>query len=123
MKRLVISICILVFIAALSVGSVVMIKLGNEQLGELVESTEQAYLSGGNTEKALDELESFWDKYYLALSYFSAEPTMADMTRAVKKLPDLYKAGSDDFLAELKSIKSWAELLYETQFPDLSSIF
>ena len=48
---------------------------------------------------------------------------MADMSRAVKKLPELYKAGSDDFLAELNSISDWAQLLYDTQFPDLSSIF
>ena len=102
MKRLVISICILFFIALLSVGSVVTIKLCN---------------------KHLDELEEFWDKYYLALTYFSAEPTMSDMSRAVKKLPDLLRADSDDFLAELNSIRHWAKLLYDTQFPDLSSIF
>ena len=123
MKRLVISICILVFIALLSVGSVVTIKLCNEHLDRLVSDAEQAYLCGGDTQQALDELEEFWDKYYLALTYFSAEPTMSDMSRAVKKLPDLLRADSDDFLAELNSIRHWAKLLYDTQFPDLSSIF
>ena len=123
MKRLVISICILFFIALLSVGSVVTIKLCNKHLDELVENAEQAYLNKSGTQQALDELEEFWDGYYLALSYFSAEPTMADMSRAVKKLPDLLRLDSDDFLAELNSIRHWAKLLYDTQFPDLSSIF
>ena len=123
MKRLYISITILVFIALLSAGSVFAIKKGNERLNELVSLTRQAYGSGGDTKKALDELEDFWDGYYLMLSYITAEQTMTDMNRAVKKLPDLYEAGSDDFLAELSSISSWAQLLYDTQFPDLSSIF
>ena len=123
MKRLYISITILVFIALLSAGSVFAIKKGNERLKELVSLTQQAYTSGGDTKKALGELEDFWDGYYLMLSYLSAEQTMADMHRTVKKLPDLYETGSDDFLAELGSISRWAQLLYDTQFPDLSSIF
>ena len=123
MKRLYISIAILVFIALLSAGSVLAIKKGNERLFGLTAAARQAYETGGDTKKALDELEDYWESYYLMMSYITAEPTMADMSRAVKKLPELYKAGSDDFLAELNSISDWAQLLYDTQFPDLSSIF
>ena len=123
MKRLYISIVILIFIAVLSTVSVVVIKKGNERLVELVSAVQQAYGSDGDTKKALSELEDYWESYYLTMSYITAEPTMADMSRAVKKLPELYKAGSDDFLAELNSISDWAQLLYDTQFPDLSSIF
>lgn len=123
MKRLVISVVILIFIMLMSSVSVIVIKKSNEQLFSLVHTAEQAYLSGSGTEKALSELEDYWEKYYLIMSYISAEPTMSDMARCVKKLPDLYSSGSDDFLAELKSIEHWAQLLYDTQFPDLSSIF
>ena len=123
MKRLYISIAILVFIALLSAGSVLAIKKGNERLFGLAAAARQAYETGGDTKKALDELEDYWESYYLMMSYITAEPTMADMSRAVKKLPELYKAGSDDFLAELNSISDWAQLLYDTQFPDFSSIF
>ncbi len=123
MKRLYLSIAIIVFIALLSTASVVIIKNSNEHLKELVSNTEQAYLSGGDTEKALKELEDYWNEYYLLMTYITAEPTMADMSRAVQKLPDLLHKDSDDFLAELKSISSWAQLLYDTQFPDVSSIF
>ncbi len=123
MKRLVVSIMILVFIAALSTASVIAIKKSNEHLFRLIHDTEQAYLSGGDTRSSLDELEDYWQDYYLLMTYITAEPTMSDMSRAVKKLPALYKAGSDDFLAELKSIGDWAQLLYDTQFPDLSSVF
>ncbi len=123
MKRLVISIVILAFIAALSTASIIVMKKCNEHLGELVSQTEQAYKNGGDVKKALGELEDYWEKYYLLLSYFSAEPTMPDMSRTVKKLPELLERDSDDFLAELKSICDWSQLLYDTQFPDVSSIF
>ena len=123
MKRLYASIAMITAIALISVFSVYAISRGNEQLKGLVQRTEQAYLHGGDVKKALAELEDYWEDYYLAMTYITAEPTMADMSRAVKKLPALYEAGSDDFLAELKSISDWAQLLYDTQFPDLSSIF
>lgn len=123
MKRLYVSIAILALIAIISGFSVYTIKRCNEHLDELVQSTEQAYYGGGDVKKALGKLEDYWEKYYLAMTYITAEPTMPDMSRAVKKLPELYEAGSDDFLAELKSISDWAQLLYDTQFPDLSSIF
>jgi type II secretory pathway component PulF len=110
-------------IALISAFSVYAIKKSNEHLNELVQRTEQEYLRGGDVKKALAELEDYWEDYFLAMTYITAEPTMSDMSRAVKKLPALYEAGSDDFLAELKSISDWAQLLYDTQFPDLSSIF
>lgn len=123
MKRLIISIIILSFITALSTASVIILKKSNEQLFELVGQTQQAYLNGGDTKNALRQLEDYWKDYYLLTGYITAEPTMADMSRAVKKLPDLLERDSDEFLAELKSIADWAELLYDTQFPDMSSIF
>lgn len=123
MKRLVVSIVIIVVIAALSTASVVIIRRSNERLNELVALTEQAYKSGSDAQKALGELEDYWQDYYLLMSYITAEPTMQEMSRAVKKLPSLLERDSDEFLAELKSISDWAQLLYDTQFPDLSSIF
>ena len=123
MKRLWISIVILVFIALAAGTSVYAIKRSNEHLCELTSRAEQAYRQGGDVASALAELEDCWDDYYLLMSYIVAEPTMTDITRTVKKLPALYEQGSDDFLAELQSISSWAQMLYDTQFPDLSSVF
>ena len=123
MKRLYISIFTLLVIAVLSTASVIAIKKGNEQLSELVHRTEKAYLSGGDPSQSLDELEEYWQDYYLMMTYITAPTTLEDMAKNVARLPYLLQKNSDDFLAELKSIEHWAQLMYDTQFPDLSSIF
>lgn len=123
MKRLIICIVILVSITLLSTASVIAIKKSNEKLFELVHATEQAYLSSEDATDALGELEDYWQDYYLLMTYITAPSTLEDMAKNVSRLPYLLREDSDDFLAELKSIEHWAQLLYDTQFPDLSSIF
>ena len=123
MKRLALSIVILVFVAALCTASVIVMKRCNDKLFELVQSTAQAYRSGKDAQGELEKLMQHWKKHYLLLTYVTSSATMEDMARTAEKLPFLLEAESDDFLAELNSLAHWSQLVYDSRFPDLSSVF
>ena len=123
MKRLCISIVILTSVTVMASLSVFALHQSDQHLFELVDRTAEAYRTGEDTKQRLEELEDYWQDHYLLMTYITASSTMEDMSRSVAKLPYLLESGSDDFLAELESVKHWAQLVYDSQFPDLSSIF
>ena len=96
MKRLTACIIILTVIAAMSVFSVFAVK---------------------------KELENAWNKYYVRISYIAQSCTLDDISYAVAKLPALLEKGSEEFLSECESIRSWTEKIYHTQYPHLYSVF
>ncbi|WP_418813401.1 DUF4363 family protein [Ruminococcus sp.] len=49
--------------------------------------------------------------------------TLDDISYAVAKLPALLEKGSEEFLSECESIRSWTEKIYHTQYPHLYSVF
>ena len=76
-----------------------------------------------DTAQRLEELENAWNKYYVRISYIAQSCTLDDISYAVAKLPALLEKGSEEFLSECESIRSWTEKIYHTQYPHLYSVF
>ncbi len=120
MKRLTACIIILTVIAAMSVFSVFAVKKENDKFISLVNAAENSYRNeDSDTVRRLEELENAWNKYYVRISYIAQSCTLDDISYAVAKLPALLEKGSEEFLSECESIRSWTEKIYHTQYPHL----
>ena len=110
MKRLTACIIILTVIAAMSVFSVFAVKKENDKFISLVNAAENSYRNeDSDTAQRLEELENAWNKYYVRISYIAQSCTLDDISYAVAKLPALLEKGSEEFLSECESIRSWTE--------------
>ena len=115
---------ILTVIAAMSVFSVFAVKKENDKFISLVNAAENSYRNeDSDTAQRLEELENAWNKYYVRISYIAQSCTLDDISYAVAKLPALLEKGSEEFLSECESIRSWTEKIYHTQYPHLYSVF
>lgn len=124
MKRLTACIIILTVIAAMSVFSVFAVKKENDKFISLVNAAENSYRNeDSDTVRRLEELKNAWNKYYVRISYIAQSCTLDDISYAVAKLPALLEKGSEEFLSECESIRSWTEKIYHTQYPHLYSVF
>lgn len=124
MKRLTACMIILTVIASMSVLSVWAVKRENDKFIFLVNAAENSYRQeSDDMNERLEELEKGWKKYYTHVSYIAQSCTLDDISYAVAKLPALLEKGSEEFLAECESIRSWTEKIYNTQYPHLYSVF
>lgn len=123
MKRLYTCIGIVAAIIIMSSVSLSVIRKSNNELNELIDRTAQAYSENGDTERALEELQNCWGKYYKKISYIAKTDMLNDIASVVRRLPQLLESDSDEFLPELESVKTKTELIYSSQRPSLHSIF
>lgn len=124
MKRLTACMIILTVIASMSVLSVWAVKRENDKFIFLVNAAENSYRQeSDDMNERLEELEKGWKKYYTHVSYIAQSCTLDDISYAVAKLPALLEKGSEEFLSECESIRSWTEKIYNTQYPHLYSVF
>lgn len=124
MKRLTACMIILTVIASMSVLSVWAVKRENDKFIFLVNAAENSYRQeSDDMNQRLEELEKGWKKYYTHVSYIAQSCTLDDISYAVAKLPALFEIGSEEFLSECESIRSWTEKIYNTQYPHLYSVF
>ncbi|WP_294449620.1 DUF4363 family protein [uncultured Ruminococcus sp.] len=124
MKRLTACMIILTVIASMSVLSVWAVKRENDRFISLVNAAESSYRQeSDDMNERLEELEKGWKKYYTRVSYIAQSCTLDDISYAVAKLPALLEKGSEEFLSECESIRSWTEKIYNTQYPHLYSVF
>ena len=124
MKRLTACMIILTVIASMSVLSVWAVKRENDKFISLVNAAENSYRQeSDDMNQRLEELEKGWKKYYTHVSYIAQSCTLDDISYAVAKLPALLEKGSEEFLSECESIRSWTEKIYNTQYPHLYSVF
>lgn len=124
MKRLTACMIILTVIASMSVLSVWAVKRENDKFIFLVNAAENSYRQeSDDMNQRLEELEKGWKKYYTHVSYIAQSCTLDDISYAVAKLPALLEKGSEEFLSECESIRSWTEKIYNTQYPHLYSVF
>lgn len=124
MKRLTACMIILTVIASMSVLSVWAVKRENDKFIFLVNAAENSYRQeNDDMNERLEELEKGWKKYYTHVSYIAQSCTLDDISYAIAKLPALLEKGSEEFLSECESIRSWTEKIYNTQYPHLYSVF
>ena len=123
MKRVYICIGIFSLIIGISVYSLCIMKNSNEELYSRID--EIICLHEDKSEETADkvaELEDFWEKYYIRISFVARSSTLDDISYSVIKLAPLLDEDSDEFISECKSIRYWAYLIYNSQFPYLHSV-
>lgn len=123
MKRLCISIAIMLCVVFICVYSVSRLKEGNRQLFDYISRTRQAYLENKDAAPALEQLTEYWKKHFLLLSYTTTGSGLEQMSLTVAKLPRLMQSRSAEFLGELDALEHWAKLVYDNNYPRVSAIF
>lgn len=123
MKRVYVCIAIILAMIAASTISLIMLKKSNDILFEQIDSIIIDHSSGKDVSKQVDELEKYWRSYYIKFSFIAQSSTLDDISYSVAKLEPLLKDDSDEFISECRSIRYWAYLVYDSQFPTLHSVF
>lgn len=124
MKRVYICIGIFLSIIAISAASLNILKKSNNELFYRIDEISSIYQTNpGLAAAKVEELEEFWEKYYLRISFVAHSSTLNDISTTMSKLPSLLENDSEEFMSELLSIKHWAQLVYINQFPYLHSVF
>ena len=71
----------------------------------------------------VNELEKYWEDYYIHISFVTRSTTLDDISYSVDKLRPMYEHGSDEFVPECESIKYWVKRIYDSQYPHFYSVF
>ncbi|SDB29924.1 protein of unknown function [Ruminococcaceae bacterium FB2012] len=110
--------------AAMSVISLHILEDSTERVIGLIDEVIASAKAGdaSETERALDEFDSYWKEYGSTLSCLVQTTALGDVSCAAAKLRALYEAGADDLIAECEGIRSAAELIISSQEPKLQSI-
>lgn len=124
MKRVYICIGIFCAIIAVSIFSLFVLEKSNDELFSRIDEITELYEKGSDeTSEKIKELEKFWRKYYIRISFVAQSSTLDDISYSVAKLSPMLDEDSDEFVSECKSIRYWAYLVYISQFPYLHSVF
>ena len=71
----------------------------------------------------MERLQDYWGEYYVKVSFLTRSSTLDDISYSVAKLEPLLDEESEEFVSELRSIRFWAFLVYESQIPHFRSVF
>lgn len=124
MKRITICIGIIITIICASVISLYFMNASNRKFCGKIDEIVELYLEDSpEVLKKIQQLDEYWDGYYIKFSYVTQSTTLDDISYSVAKLKPLYEQGSDEFVSECESIKYWVDRIYNRQFPYLYSIF
>ena len=124
MKRITICIGIMVAIIGSSVVALYLQDRSNKEFFGRIDEIVGLYDDNSpEILQKIDELDEYWDNYYVRFSYVTQSATLDDISYSVAKLKPLYEQGSDEFVSECESIKYWVNRIYHRQFPHLYSIF
>ncbi len=124
MKRVVICAAIISVIILSSIGSLFILKTQNEKIIEYVDEAILLWKKNetGEALEKIDELNRFWQKYYIRISFIVQNDKMENINTSVAKLKPLVITGNEEFYAECENIKLLLEMIYDSQFPYLHSI-
>ncbi|MBR6874231.1 MAG: DUF4363 family protein [Ruminococcus sp.] len=124
MNRAVVCGVLMAVIAAVSVGSVVMLDRSTEHILGLIDAVTEAGESGTpeEVEDTIAALEDYWRGHYIRLSVIVQTGALNDISYALAKLRPLYAHNADDFIAECRGIRRWVELICEGQLPRVYSV-
>ena len=122
MKRLYTSVVIFLLIIFLCLWSVFYARYTSRTLISLADTLSQTYTQRGNgpeTHKALDNLKEYTDNYRKKLSLITRTENINEIFCEVSRLENYLDSESDEFMSEIESIKSRAELVnYVFSFSD-----
>ncbi|MDE6149532.1 MAG: DUF4363 family protein [Ruminococcus sp.] len=124
MKRITLCIGIFIAIIVVSIGSLFLLHKNNKELTEKIDEIIELYNNESDeVSDKVNDLEKYWDDYYIRISFVAQSSTLDDISYSVAKLLPLYEQDSDEFVSECESIKYWIKRVYDSQFPHFYSVF
>ncbi len=125
MKRLITCVIILVLIISGSTYSLYVFDKKNDDITEHIDYIQTLYKQNktDEAEEELTRLDRFWNEYYNYMSFIVQSTKLEDISLSVSKLKYLLKKDSDEFLSECESIKYGIQMIYDSEYPHLHSVF
>lgn len=125
MKRLITCVIILVLIISGSTYSLYVFDKKNDDITEHIDYIQMLYKQNktDEAEEELTRLDRFWNEYYNYMSFIVQSTKLEDISLSVSKLKYLLKKDSDEFLSECESIKYGIQMIYDSEYPHLHSVF
>lgn len=124
MKRITLCIGIISVIIIISVSSLFILNKNNKKLTDKIDEIIELYNNESDeVSDKVNDLEDYWEDYYIRISFVAQSSTLDDISYSVAKLLSLYEQDSDEFISECESIKYWIERVYDSQFPHFYSVF
>lgn len=124
MRRVGLCIAIIAGIITISVISLFILSKNNKEVFAKINEITRLYDEDSDeVPQKIEELEDYWEKYYIRISFVAQSSTLDDISYSVAKLGSLYDQESDEFISECESIKYWVGRVYDSQFPHFYSVF
>lgn len=125
MKRLITCVIILVLIISGSTYSLYVFDKKNDDITDHIDYIQTLYKQNktDEAEEELTRLDRFWNEYYNYMSFIVQSTKLEDISLSVSKLRYLLKKDSDEFLSECESIKYGIQMIYDSEYPHLHSVF
>lgn len=117
MKRIIISITIIVIIITIGCSAIYYIDTQNRKLYGKIEMVLNAYSSDDGVEESIGELKTFFHKYEKGLACIVSEEALIDMSQSITKLLPMYQSDCDEFTAECQSIMTMAARIRSNEIP------
>lgn len=117
MKRIIISITIIVIIITIGCSAIFYIDSQNRRLYGKIEMVLNAYSEDDGVEESIGELKTFFHKYEKGLACIVSEEALIDMSQAITRLLPMYLSDCDEFTAECQSIMTLAARIKSNEIP------
>lgn len=118
MKRLFVSIAIIVVIIAVGVAALLSVDSKNQRLYGHIDAVLAEFDGGDDPSSQIDALKSYFDKSYApVLACFVRDESLQEINIMISKLKPMFDADCDEFSAECESIKETARKIYYEELP------
>ncbi len=124
MNRLIVSVCILSGLTAVSFGSIAVTDMFADRMSQLVDEVEDAFESGDREQctESAEELEELWQDFMDFSLLLNDMGQAVEITSCVAELCSFAEEGNEELYAVCDRTQAQIELLKDTQIPTLWKI-
>ncbi len=118
MKRVWLCCGILAVIFIFGVGWSVFLGACSRHMNELIDKAQSlAETRSPDTEKAIEELCSYWESMASTAAFFESAETVSGIGDAVARIEYLYRKDNDEFFSECEVIRGGVDRIYRSNMP------
>ena len=122
MKRLYISIIMLVTVFACGMGSVVYIRNANERIQYLGGLIRSEAIRGGDCTDEVADLCRCWEDHCRIMAFIENSGNVAAISAEVSRLPALAESRSPDLIQQVDAVCAQCSLAAQRQYPHWRSV-
>ncbi len=122
MKRLYISLVIIILIIAIGIMSIYLIAAQNQKLYGEIDNVISKYAEGADITQDIEALESTFRSYNRLVGSISSDERIQQIEESISRLKAMYIAQSDEFLAECYLVKTIAKEILDEQKPTVQRL-